>query len=138
MNSSTAEPQGPIRSLSALIQRQCTLVSLHLCTAISRFARRRRRFNAEAQRVLLLCVSPRSSAVLYPRIAHFWQDFLSRKQDLQAEGLIHSSPGQRPGFIVQLSSGCRPTACFIAKDESRLQRSWGFALMNPGRCPGLV
>jgi hypothetical protein len=31
----------------------------------------------------------------------------------QAEGLIHSSPGQRPGFIVR-SLFCRPTACFIA------------------------
>ncbi len=59
-------------------------------------------------------------------------------QDFQAEGLIHTSPGRRPGFIVQLLSGCRPTACFIAKDESRLQRSWGFGRMNPGRCPGLV
>jgi len=80
----------------------------------------------------------RTSAVLYPRIAHFWQDSLSRKQDLQAKGLIHTSPGQRPGFIVQSLFGCRPTACFVMEDESRLQRSWGFALMNPGRCPGLV
>ena len=59
-------------------------------------------------------------------------------QHFQAEGLIHTSPGQHPGFIDQLLSGCRPSACFIAKDESRLQRSCGFALVNPGRCPTAV
>ena len=59
-------------------------------------------------------------------------------QEFQADGLLHTSPGQHPGFIVQLLSGCRPSACFIAKDESRLQRSSGFALVNPGRCPTAV
>jgi len=56
-------------------------------------------------------------------------------QDFQAEGLIHTSPGQRPGFIVQSLFGCRPTACFIAKDESRLQRLMGFWADEPRALP---
>ena len=35
----------------------------------------------------------------------------------QAKGLLHTSPGQRPGFIVQQVFCCRPKACFIEFDE---------------------
>ena len=35
-----------------------------------------------------------------------------RLSRVQAEGLIHTSPGQRPGFMDSFLH-CRPTACFI-------------------------
>ena len=72
----------------------------------------------------------------------------------QAKGLIHTSPGQRPGILVVLFvqanglphrvHGVRPgqTETPWPQPVSKMNRAFsaqnGLWTINPGRCPGLV
>src|ERR1039458_4896298 len=51
----------------------------------------------------------------------------------QANGLSHTSPGQRPGFIVTFCR-CRPTACLIRRLLHRVESVGGFGALH--RPPG--
>ena len=57
----------------------------------------------------------------------------------QAEGLVHTSPGQRPGFIAPRLFCCRPTAASsLTPDAAPIFQAEGLFHTSPGQRPGGV